>query len=147
MAAADVYLLLLGPAYGAPLPETGKSPTEEEYVAARVKGIPRLIFRKNGVEFDSLQETFAREVESYSTGLSRNSFDGTVDLQAKVAAAPARPARVVNSGLCATDGGDLDRVACRLGGGPAKSIPAGPGGACDADRRRRAEHTPTAGTC
>jgi Domain of unknown function (DUF4062) len=87
VAAADVYLLLLGPAYGDPLPETGKSPTEEEYVAARVKGIPRLVFRKNDVEFEPLQETFVRNVESYSTGLFRNSFDGAVDLQAKVATA------------------------------------------------------------
>jgi len=84
--AADVYLLLLGPAYGDPLPETGKSPTEEEYVAARTKGIPRLVFRKNGVEFEPLQATFAQEVENGSTGLFRNSFDGAVDLQAKVAA-------------------------------------------------------------
>jgi len=84
---ADVYLLLLGPCYGDPLPETGLSPTHEEYTAALVKGIPRLAFRKAGVDFERAQIEFAKEVESYSTGLFRANFTDAVDLQAKVAAA------------------------------------------------------------
>ena len=82
--AADVYLGLIGEVYGASLPETGMSPTHEEYNAARIKGIPRLIFVKNGVDFDAAQKTFLDEVQAYSTGLFRDNFDSAADLQAKV---------------------------------------------------------------
>ena len=85
--AADVYLLLLGPHYGDPLAETGLSPTHEEYNAARTKGIPRLAFRKTGVDFEPAQADFAAEVETYSTGLFRENFSGALELQAKVVAA------------------------------------------------------------
>ena len=84
---ADAYVLLLGSHYGSTFPETGLSPTHEEYVAAQSKGIPRLVFRKNGVEFEAAQASFVAEIENYSTGLFRDSFDGAVDLQAKVVAA------------------------------------------------------------
>lgn len=83
---ADVYLLLLGPYYGTRFPETGHSPTHEEYVAAQAKGIPRLVFRKTGVELEPYQAAFAEEIEKYGTGLFRKSFSDAVDLQAKVAA-------------------------------------------------------------
>jgi len=33
--AADVYLLLLGPHYGDPLPDTGQAPAEEEFTVAK----------------------------------------------------------------------------------------------------------------
>jgi hypothetical protein len=85
--AAEAYVLLLGPNYGARFPETDLSPTQEEYVAAQSKGIPRLVFRKIGVDLDRDQQTFVAEVEAYSTGLFRDSFTDAVDLQAKVAAA------------------------------------------------------------
>jgi hypothetical protein len=85
--AADVYLLLLGPHYGDPLPETGLSPTHEEYNAALARGVPRLAFRKTGVDLEPAQAAFAHEVEAYSTGLFRAAFSGPVDLQAKVVAA------------------------------------------------------------
>lgn len=84
---ADAYVLLLGPHYGSIFPETGRSPTHEEYVAAQAKGIPRLVFRKNGVELEPDQASFLGEIESYSTGIFRDSFEGAVDLQAKVIAA------------------------------------------------------------
>lgn len=57
--AADVYLLLLGPYYGDPLPETGRSPTDEEHVAALTKGIPRLVFVKQGSVLEPRQADVA----------------------------------------------------------------------------------------
>ena len=87
--AADVYLLLIGLVYGDPLPETGLSPTHEEYNAARARGIPRLAFRKRSVDLEPAQADFVREVEAYSTGLFRDGFANAVDLQAKVVAALA----------------------------------------------------------
>jgi hypothetical protein len=87
VAAADVYLLLLGPNYGTVFPETGRSPTHEEYVAAQARGIHRLVFRKAGVGLDDQQARFVEEVEAYSTGVFRDSFHSAVDLQAKVVAA------------------------------------------------------------
>ena len=85
--AADAYLLLLGPFYGDPLPETGKSPTHEEYTVALTKGIPRLAFRKTDVDLEPAQAEFVAEIEAYSTGLFRASFANAVDLQAEVASA------------------------------------------------------------
>lgn len=84
---SDAYLLLLGPHYGTPFPETGRSATHEEYIAAHKKGIPRLVFRKRNVEVDAQQVDFAAEVEAYGTGVFRDSFDDAADLQAKVATA------------------------------------------------------------
>ncbi len=46
VAAADVYVLLLGPKYGEPSPDTGLSPTHEEFAAARNRGIPILVLRR-----------------------------------------------------------------------------------------------------
>lgn len=87
VAESDVYLLLLGPHYGTVFPETGRSPTHEEYTAALAEGIPRLVFRKAGVEFDASQMSFMDEIEAYGTGVFRESFTDAVDLQAKVAQA------------------------------------------------------------
>lgn len=85
--AADAYLLLLGPYYGDPLPETDRSPTAEEHVAALAKGIPRLVFVKDGVDFEQRQTDFRAEVEAYSTGVFRGRFTDAVDLQPAVAKA------------------------------------------------------------
>lgn len=87
VAESDVYLLLLGPHYGTVFPETSRSPTHEEYTAALAEGIPRLVFRKAGVECDASQESFIDEIEAYGTGVFRESFNDAVDLQAKVAEA------------------------------------------------------------
>lgn len=81
---ADVYLLLLGPYYGHTFPETGQSATHDEWVHAQTKGMPRLVYCKNGVRFEPEQHEFARTVEAYATGVFRGSYDSTADLQAKV---------------------------------------------------------------
>src|SRR3954452_13975856 len=57
VATADVYLLILGPNYGYRFPDTGQSPTHDEWVAAQSAGIPRLVYRKEGVTFAAEQET------------------------------------------------------------------------------------------
>lgn len=85
--AAEAYILLLGSHYGTRFPDTGLSPTHEEYVAAQTKGMPRLVFRKKGVDLDANQEAFVTEIEDYGTGVFRDTYTDAVDLQAKVAAA------------------------------------------------------------
>jgi Domain of unknown function (DUF4062) len=72
---SDVYLLLLGAYYGTPFPDTGLSPTHEEYRAALNKGIPRLAFRRRGVTMEPAQQRFAEEVEAYQTGLFRGAWE------------------------------------------------------------------------
>jgi hypothetical protein len=94
---ADVYLLLVGPHYGDPVFDTGLSPTEEEFVLARRRGIPVLVFRKRGVDPEPRQADFIKRVEEYTGGQFRDAFDGPNDLQPKVVAAvrrleePAKP--------------------------------------------------------
>jgi hypothetical protein len=87
VASSDVYLMLLGPAYGHRFPETNQSPTHDEFVAAQAAGIPRLVFRKDGVEFEPEQEEFAKLVGDYGTGVFYSTFRDATDLQAKVVAA------------------------------------------------------------
>jgi hypothetical protein len=81
---SDVYILLLGPRYGHVFPETGQSATHDEWVPATTAGMPRLVFRKIGVEFQPEQEEFAREVGDYSSGVFYGEFTKAVELQAKV---------------------------------------------------------------
>jgi hypothetical protein len=78
---------LLGPVYGHRFPETNQSPTHDEFVAAQAAGIPRLVFRKDGVEFEPEQEEFVRLVGDYGTGVFYSSFRDATDLQAKVVGA------------------------------------------------------------
>jgi hypothetical protein len=84
---ADVYVLLVGPAYGHKFPETGQSATHDEYMRARERGIPRLVFLKSGVEMDADQEAFVSDLSDYGSGLFRASFSDVSDLLTKVAAA------------------------------------------------------------
>lgn len=77
---ADVYVLLLGPHYGDPLPDTGNAPTEEEFTVAQSRGIPTLIFRKTGIDLDPEQQRFVAELEAYATGFFRSSFMTTDEL-------------------------------------------------------------------
>ena len=84
---ADVYVLLIGPTRGERMPDTGLSPTHEEYNAARAKGIPVLVFRKEGVALDDDQAEFVAQVEAYPTGHFRLTFSSTPDLLTKVTAA------------------------------------------------------------
>lgn len=83
---ADVCLFLLGPNYGHTFPETGQSATHDEWVAAQIAGMPRLVYRKLGVTFEPAQHEFTRTVEAYATGVFRDSFRTTAELQRKVVA-------------------------------------------------------------
>ncbi|MFJ2901933.1 DUF4062 domain-containing protein [Streptomyces sp. NPDC087212] len=83
---ADVCLFLLGPNYGHIFPETGQSATHDEWVAAVAQGMPRLVYRKSGARFEPAQHAFVRTVEAYATGVFRDTFDTTQQLQIKVAA-------------------------------------------------------------
>lgn len=93
---ADAYLLLLGEHYGDALPDTGKSPTEEEWNVAKRRGIPILVFRKQGITPAPEQAEFIRRVEDYVEGRFRGSFGSVGELLAAAGTAmralDARPA-------------------------------------------------------
>lgn len=82
---ADVYVLVVGPHYGHPFPDTGQSPTHDEWIAATAAGIPRLVYVKRGVAFDEAQRAFLDHVESYEHGVFRDSFEEPTELLTKVA--------------------------------------------------------------
>jgi Domain of unknown function (DUF4062) len=84
---ADAYVLLLGEHYGAPLPDTGRAPTEEEFTVAKRRGIPIWAFRRRGVTAGPEQEEFAGRIEAYSTGVFRKGFANVGDLLPEVARA------------------------------------------------------------
>jgi hypothetical protein len=86
VATADAYLLLLGPNYGYRFEDTGQSPTHDEWTAATMAGMPRLVYRKTGVEFESDQEDFSRSIGDYASGVFYDSFAATPELLTKVAA-------------------------------------------------------------
>jgi hypothetical protein len=46
--------------------------------------MPRLVYRKTGVTFEPKQHEFTRTVEAYATGVFRDSFHNTAELQVKV---------------------------------------------------------------
>lgn len=72
---ADVYVLLLGPRYGTPFPDTGLSPTAEEFTRARQLGIPILVFNKMVTEPEQpAQSAFKDEVGHYVNGRLWRSF-------------------------------------------------------------------------
>lgn len=73
--AAEVYVLLLGPKYGDPFPDSGLSPTAEEFRRARQRGIPILVFNKVVDEADEpTQAAFEDEVGHYVNGRFWRSF-------------------------------------------------------------------------
>jgi hypothetical protein len=86
IATADAYLLLLGPNYGHRFDDTGQSPTHDEWMAATTAGLPRLVYRKTGVEFESDQQDFSRSIGDYASGVFYDSFAATPELLTKVAA-------------------------------------------------------------
>jgi hypothetical protein len=47
--------------------------------------MPRVVYRKSGVELDADQAAFVAEIEDYGAGVFRDSFSSTVELQTKVA--------------------------------------------------------------
>jgi hypothetical protein len=72
---ADVYLLLLGPRYGDPLPDTNRAPTAEEFTRARQRGIPIVVLHKDIDEPDEpRQAQFKQEVGHYVNGRFWKSF-------------------------------------------------------------------------
>lgn len=87
VAAADAYLLLIGPYYGHRFDDTGQSPTHDEWVAAQGAGIPRLVFLKEGIEMDDDQKEFYRSVSNYASGVFYDSFTSTAELLTNVARA------------------------------------------------------------
>jgi hypothetical protein len=103
---ADVYLLLLGERSGDPLPDTGAAPTEEEFAAARARGIPILVFLKRGIAPDDRQKAFIDRVSNYVDGRFRRGFDAVPDLLISVAEAlrevAARPTALTWTDLPAT---------------------------------------------
>jgi hypothetical protein len=84
LASADVCLFLLGPFYGYVFPETGRSATHDEWVAAQAAGMPRFVYRKQGVEFEPDQHKFVRDLEAYATGVFRDDFSTSTELITKV---------------------------------------------------------------
>jgi len=83
---ADVYLLVLGPRYGHLFPDTGKSPTHEEWTAATAAGVKRIVYRKSGVQFEPEQQELSRKISDYTTGVFHDTFSQTPELLTKVAA-------------------------------------------------------------
>lgn len=90
VADSDAVVLLLGAEYGARMPDTGRSPTEEEWRVARGLGKPVLVFRKRGVEPTAEQAVFAAGVGDFAAGRFWAEFDGVGDLLPAVALAVAR---------------------------------------------------------
>jgi hypothetical protein len=82
---SDVYLLLVGPRYGHVFEHTGQSATHDEWTAATAAGMPRVVYRKSGVELDADQAAFVAGIEDYGAGVFRDSFSSTAELQTKVA--------------------------------------------------------------
>ncbi|MFI6534797.1 DUF4062 domain-containing protein [Nonomuraea sp. NPDC050547] len=81
---ADVCLFLMGAHYGHVFLETGRSATHDEWIHAQRLGKPRLVFRKNGVRLEPDQHEFMRIVEAYGTGVFRDSFSSSMELQTKI---------------------------------------------------------------
>jgi len=94
---ADVVLLVLGTHYGQRMPDTGKSPTEEEWSVAVDAGKPVFVLRKTGVEtVDPDQQTFITKLGNYATGRFWTTFTTIEELNSEVRRvleqAAARPA-------------------------------------------------------
>jgi Domain of unknown function (DUF4062) len=83
--AADIYVLLLGPKYGTPWPDTGLAPTAEEFRRARNRGIPILVFDKVVDEpTESAQRAFKDEVGHYVNGRLWRTFTDPLSLNQAV---------------------------------------------------------------
>lgn len=88
VAACDVYVLLLGPRYGEPFPDSGMAPTEEEFTLAQRQGKTILVFVKDIDEPDEpRQAAFKAKVQDYIGGRFRASFTDPVTLNQAVLAA------------------------------------------------------------
>lgn len=77
---ADALVLLLGPCYGWVAP-SGRSATEEEYIAARDRHLPILVFVQDGVSSEPKQQRFIDTVEDYTHGHFRKLFESSEHLK------------------------------------------------------------------
>lgn len=84
---ADVYLLLLGATYGDEMSDSGFSATEEEFNAAKERGLPTYVFTKRNVIPEAAQQKFMDTVGRYHNGRFWKSFTTTADLGLAVASA------------------------------------------------------------
>lgn len=83
--AADVYVLLLGPRYGTPFPDTGLAPTAEEFQLASSRGIPILVFNKVTDEpTEPDQQEFKDRVGHYVNGRLWRTFTDPLSLNQAV---------------------------------------------------------------
>ncbi len=91
---ADVVLLVLGTHYGQRMPDTGKSPTEEEWSVAVDAGKPVFVLRKTGVEtVDPDQQTFITKLGNYATGRFWTTFTTIEELNSECGGCLSRPPR------------------------------------------------------
>jgi hypothetical protein len=79
---AGLVVLILGARYGAKQ-ASGLSATHEEFQEARDR-CPVLVFVQEGISPEPEQAAFLIEVEAWKSGLMRESFSSSTDLQAKV---------------------------------------------------------------
>lgn len=84
---ADAYLLLLGPHYGDSMEDSGVSATEEEFNVAQQRGIPILVFKKIGVDYDPAEQDFIQRLGDYQKGRFWAEFSDEKSLGIVVAAA------------------------------------------------------------
>lgn len=75
--------------------DTGLAPTAEEWTVARSLGKPIVVFKQAGMEPVPDQQTFIAEVESYATGVFRDTFSSTAELLEKLPAALEAAARAL----------------------------------------------------
>lgn len=81
---SDIYLLLLGQYYGERMPDTGLAATAEEWRVARSLGKAMVVFKQTGIDPEPEQREFIAEVESYTTGVFRDTFGSTAELLEKL---------------------------------------------------------------
>ena len=98
---SDLVVLLLGSDYGAPQ-ESGLFATHEEYLEARERR-PVLVFVESGVERESAQEEFLREVQAWTSGHFREAYSSPEELKKAVT-------RALHEHVLATSVGSVDEV-------------------------------------
>lgn len=79
VAAADIFLLLLGPRYGV-RQASGLSATEEEFEEARRRGKPILVLVQEGESDPEQEEFLARATGGWEGGIFRDSFRDAGDV-------------------------------------------------------------------
>lgn len=85
VALSDTVVLLLGPVYGQPIPDSGISPTQEEFEQALRLGKPILAFVQSTDEPDQPQQAeFKARVQHYVNGYFRDAFTDTETLNRAV---------------------------------------------------------------